>query len=156
MAILITGGAGYIGTHTMVELLNAGRELVVVDNFINSKPCSLERVKQITGKDFKFYEVDLLDYDALERVFKENDIDSCIHFAGLKAVGESCEQPLRYYHNNLTGTFNLCSLLAKYKSIICLSSTLFPPFQSDFAGFSILKSPFTNKVANEFIILMEL
>ena len=114
MAILITGGAGYIGTHTMVEFLNAGRELVVVDNFMNSKPCALERVKQITGKDFKFYEVDLLDREGLERVFAENSIDSCIHFAGLKAVGESCQKPLLYYHNNITGTLNLCELMQKY------------------------------------------
>lgn len=124
MAILITGGAGYIGTHAMVEFLNAGREVVCVDNFSNSKPCALERVKQITGKDFKSYEVDLLDYDALEKVFIENKIESCIHFAGLKAVGESCEKPLLYYHNNLTGTFNLCSLLQKYgaKRIVFSSS----------------------------------
>lgn len=124
MAILITGGAGYIGTHAMVEFLNAGREIVCVDNFSNSKPCALERVKQITGKDFKSYEVDLLDYDALEKVFQENEIDSCIHFAGLKAVGESCQKPLMYYHNNLTGTFNLCSLLGKYgaKRIVFSSS----------------------------------
>ncbi len=124
MAILITGGAGYIGTHTMVQLLEAGRELVVVDNFLNSKPCSLERVKKITGKDFKFYEVDLLDYDALNRVFEENDIDSCIHFAGLKAVGESCEKPLWYYHNNITGTLNLCDIMQKHgaKRIVFSSS----------------------------------
>lgn len=125
MAILITGGAGYIGTHTVVELLEAGRDVVVVDNFSNSKPCSLDRVKKITGKDFRSYNVDLLDYDALERVLKENrDIDSCIHFAGLKAVGESCSQPLRYYHNNITGTLNLCKLLAEYgaKRIVFSSS----------------------------------
>ena len=124
MAILITGGAGYIGTHAMVEFLEAGREVISVDNFSNSKPQALKRVKEITGKSFKSYHVDLLDYDALEQVFKENNIDSCIHFAGLKAVGESCEQPLRYYHNNLTGTFNLCSLLSKYgaKRIVFSSS----------------------------------
>lgn len=124
MAILITGGAGYIGSHTMVELLEAGRELVVVDNFLNSKPCALERVKQITGKDFKFYQVDLLDRDALEKVVAENEIDSCIHFAGLKAVGESCEKPLWYYHNNITGTLNLCEELQKYgaKRIVFSSS----------------------------------
>lgn len=124
MAILITGGAGYIGSHTMVELLEAGRELVVVDNFLNSKPCALERVKQITGKDFKFYQVDLLDRDALEKVVAENEIDSCIHFAGLKAVGESCEKPLWYYHNNITGTLNLCEVLQKYgaKRIVFSSS----------------------------------
>ena len=108
----------------MVEFLEAGREVICVDNFSNSKPRALERVKEITGKDFKSYEVDLLDYDALERVFRENKIESCIHFAGLKAVGESCEMPLRYYHNNLTGTFNLCALLAKYgaKRIVFSSS----------------------------------
>ena len=124
MAILITGGAGYIGTHTMVELLEAGRELVVVDNFCNSKPCSLERVKQITGKDFKFYEVDLLNREALEKVFEENDIDSCIHFAGLKAVGESVSMPLWYYHNNITGTLILLETMKKYgaKRIVFSSS----------------------------------
>ncbi len=124
MAILITGGAGYIGSHTMVELLEAGRELVVVDNFLNSKPESLERVRKITGKDFKFYEVDLLDYDALDKVFCENDIDSCIHFAGLKAVGESCSKPLWYYHNNITGTLNLCDIMQKHgaKRIVFSSS----------------------------------
>ena len=124
MAILITGGAGYIGSHTMVELLEAGKELVVVDNFLNSKPLALERVKKITGKDFKFFEVDLLDRDALEKVIRENDIDSCIHFAGLKAVGESCQKPLWYYYNNVTGTLNLCELLQKYnaKRIVFSSS----------------------------------
>ena len=124
MAILITGGAGYIGSHTMVEFLNAGRELVVVDNFVNSKPVALERVKKITGKDFKFFEVDLLDKEALDKVVRENNIDSCIHFAGLKAVGESCAKPLLYYHNNITGTLNLCEVLSKYnaKKIVFSSS----------------------------------
>ena len=114
MAILVTGGAGYIGSHTMVEFLSAGRDLVVVDNFLNSKPESLRRVKELTGKEFRFYEVDLLDKEALERVFLENKIEACIHFAGLKAVGESCEKPLLYYHNNITGTLNLCELLSRY------------------------------------------
>ena len=124
MAILITGGAGYIGSHTMVEFLEAGRELVVVDNFLNSKPEALERVRRITGKDFKFYQVDLLDYEALDKVFEENDIDSCIHFAGLKAVGESCAKPLYYYHNNITGTLNLCNIMQKHgaKRIVFSSS----------------------------------
>ena len=124
MAILITGGAGFIGSHTIVELLNAGRELVVLDNFCNSKPVVLDRIKKITGKDFKFYEADLLDYDAVEKIFKENKIESVIHFAGLKAVGESVEQPLRYYHNNLTGTFTLCEIMQKYgaKRIVFSSS----------------------------------
>ena len=124
MAILITGGAGYIGSHTMVEFLNAGRELVVVDNFMNSKPEALERVRKITGKDFKFYQVDLLDKEALDKVVRENNIDSCIHFAGLKAVGESCAKPMLYYHNNITGTLNLCEVLSKYgaKRIVFSSS----------------------------------
>lgn len=124
MAILVTGGAGYIGSHTMVEFLNAGRELVVVDNFVNSKPEALERVKKITGKDFRFFQVDLLDKEALDKVVRENDIDSCIHFAGLKAVGESCAKPLLYYHNNITGTLNLCEVLQKYnaKRIVFSSS----------------------------------
>ncbi len=124
MAILITGGAGFIGSHTIVELLNTGKELVVVDNFCNSKPIVLDRIRKITGKDFKFYEVDLLDREALDRVFAENKIESTIHFAGLKAVGESVAQPLRYYHNNLTGTFNLCEVMQKYgaKRIVFSSS----------------------------------
>ena len=124
MAILVTGGAGFIGSHTIVELLNDNREVVVLDNFCNSKPVVLDRIREITGKDFKFYEADLLDYDAVETVFKENKIDSVIHFAGLKAVGESVSIPLRYYHNNLTGTFNLCSLMQKYgaKRIVFSSS----------------------------------
>ena len=124
MAILITGGAGYIGSHAMVEFLNADKDIVCVDNLSNSKIAALERVKQITGKNFKFYKTDLLDYDELEKVFLENKIESCIHFAGLKAVGESCEMPLKYYHNNITGTLNLCRLLDKYnaKCIVFSSS----------------------------------
>ena len=125
MSILITGGTGFIGSHTIVELLAAGRDVVVVDNFSNSKPIVLERLHTITGKEIKFYQVDLLDREGLEKVFVENpDIDSCIHFAGLKAVGESCAQPMRYYHNNLTGTLILCELLAKYnaKRIVFSSS----------------------------------
>jgi UDP-glucose 4-epimerase len=113
MAILITGGAGYIGSHTCVELLNAGQEIVVLDNYYNSKPESLKRVKQITGKDFKFYECDIRDRDGLQRIFDENDIDSVIHFAGLKAVGESCKIPLEYFENNVSGTVTLCEVMAK-------------------------------------------
>ena len=124
MAILVTGGAGFIGSHTIVELLNANADIVVLDNFCNSKPVVLDRIKQITGKDFKFYEADLLDYDAVDKIFAENKIDSVIHFAGLKAVGESVSQPLRYYHNNLTGTFNLCDIMQKHgtKRIVFSSS----------------------------------
>src|SRR4051794_2511718 len=101
MAILVTGGAGYIGSHTCVELLNKGYEIVVVDNFSNSKPAALKKVQKITGISFKSYSIDLMDEENLEKVFKENDIESVIHFAGLKAVGESVNLPLWYYRNNL-------------------------------------------------------
>ena len=128
MAILITGGAGFIGSHTLVELLNEGNEVVVVDNLANSSEISLERVKQITGKDFKFYKVDIRDREGLEKVFKENDIESCIHFAGLKAVGESVGIPLEYYDNNVYGTLVLCELLRKYnakKLVFSSSATVY-------------------------------
>ena len=113
MSILVTGGAGFIGSHTVVELLESGEDIVIVDNFSNSSPDVLEKIKEITHKDFKFYEVDLLDEENLEKVFRENNIESVIHFAGLKAVGESVEKPIEYYHNNITGTlillrYNLC------------------------------------------------
>lgn len=124
MAILVTGGAGYIGSHTCVELLNAGKEIVVLDNFVNSKPEALKRISDITGKSFKSYEVDLLDRDGVRRVFEQNQIDAVIHFAGLKAVGESCKIPLRYYHNNITGTLILCQVMAEAgcKKIVFSSS----------------------------------
>lgn len=112
--ILVTGGAGYIGSHTCVELLNANYEVIVVDNFSNSKPEVLKRIKEITGKDFKFYQVDLLDKDSLEQVFAENKIDAVVHFAGLKAVGESVQVPLRYYQNNITGTLVLCEVMQRH------------------------------------------
>ena len=124
MAVLVTGGAGYIGSHTCVELLESGKDIVVVDNFCNSKPEALNRIKRITGKDFKFYEADLLDRDAVKKIFDENDIDSVIHFAGLKAVGESVSIPLRYYHNNITSTLILCEEMAAHgvKKIVFSSS----------------------------------
>lgn len=124
MAILITGGAGYIGSHTVVELLKAGRELVIVDNFSNSKPIVLDRIRKITRRDFKFYEADLLDREAVKRIFDENKIDSVIHFAGFKAVGESVSKPIMYYNNNLTGTFILCDEMSKHgcKRIVFSSS----------------------------------
>lgn len=128
MAILVTGGAGYIGSHTCVELLNAGFEIIVVDNLSNSKTESLNRVKEITGKDFKFYKVDLLDKTALENVFSENNIEAVIHFAGLKAVGESVSVPLRYYHNNITGTLYLCEVMEKFgvkKMVFSSSATVY-------------------------------
>lgn len=128
MAILVTGGAGYIGSHTCVELLNAGYDIVVVDNFSNSKPESLKRVQEITGKTLKFYEVDILNKEALEKVFEENNIEAVIHFAGLKAVGESVQIPLKYYHNNITGTLVLCEVMEKYgvnKIVFSSSATVY-------------------------------
>ena len=124
MAVLVTGGAGYIGSHTCIELLNAGHEIIVVDNYSNSKPESLQRVKELTGKDFAFYEVDLLDRAGLEKVFAENQIEAVIHFAGLKAVGESVSIPLHYYHNNITGTLILCEVMNRYgvKNLVFSSS----------------------------------
>jgi len=125
MSILITGGAGFIGSHTAVEFLNAGYDIVIADNYCNSSPKALDRIRQITGKDFPAYEVDLCDKAALEKVFIENpDIDSAIHFAGLKAVGESVQKPGLYYYNNLVSTLNLVELLAKYdaKRIVFSSS----------------------------------
>jgi len=122
--ILVTGGAGYIGSHTCIELLNAGYEVTIVDNFSNSKPEVLKRIKEITNKEFKFYKADILDKEALEEVFKADKIDAVIHFAGFKAVGESVALPLKYYHNNLTGTFILCELMEKYnvKNMVFSSS----------------------------------
>lgn len=124
MAILVTGGAGYIGSHTCVELLNAGYEVVVVDNLYNASRKSLERVEQITGKKVAFYEADILDREALNEVFDREQIDSVIHFAGLKAVGESVAKPLEYYHNNITGTLILCDVMRKHgvKNIVFSSS----------------------------------
>ncbi len=140
MAILVTGGAGFIGSHTCVELLENNYEIVVMDNFINSKPESLNRIKQITGKDFKFYEADLLDKAAIETIFNENDIDAVIHFAGLKAVGESVAQPIRYYHNNITGTLLLCQVMQEHnvkKMVFSSSATVYGnpksvPIREDF------------------------
>ena len=122
--ILVTGGTGYIGSHTCVELLEKGEEIVVVDNFCNSKPIVIDKIKEITKKEFKFYECDLLDKPKLEKVFQENDIKEVIHFAGLKAVGESVQKPLEYYHNNITGTIMLLEVMKKYncKKIVFSSS----------------------------------
>lgn len=122
--ILVTGGAGFIGSHTVVELLNAGYSVVVVDNLVNSSSESLERVKKITGKSIKFYKDDLLDKEALQDIFEKENISSVIHFAGLKAVGESCKIPLEYFNNNITGTINLLMAMEKYnvKSLVFSSS----------------------------------
>lgn len=124
MAILVTGGAGYIGSHTCVELLNAGYEVVVYDNLSNSSEKSLERVEQITGKKVTFYKGDILDRERLNEVFEKENIDSCIHFAGLKAVGESVEKPWEYYNNNISGTLTLTDVMRKHncKNIIFSSS----------------------------------
>lgn len=124
MAILVTGGAGFIGSHTCVELLNAGYEVVVVDNYYNANPKSLERVKELTGKDFKSYECDIRDSEGMDKIFKENKIDAVIHFAGLKAVGESCQKPIEYYDNNIGGTLKLCDVMRNNgcKNIVFSSS----------------------------------
>ena len=114
MAILVTGGAGYIGSHTAVELLNEGREIVIIDDFSNSKPEVLEKIKQITKKEFKFYEVNYLDRKALEKVFEENEIEAVMNFAGYKAVGESVSKPLEYYENNVSGAVILLQTMKKY------------------------------------------
>ena len=124
MAILVTGGAGYIGSHTCIELINAGYEVVVLDNLVNSSEKSLERVEQITGKKVPFYKVDILDAEGMNEIFEKESIDSVIHFAGLKAVGESVAKPWEYYHNNITGTLMLCDVMRKHnvKNIIFSSS----------------------------------
>lgn len=112
--VLVTGGAGYIGSHTCVELIEAGFEPIVVDNLCNSKPLSLERVKQITGESITFYQADVTDRDALRKIFKEHDIAAALHFAGLKAVGESNDIPLRYYNNNVEGTVALAEVMEEF------------------------------------------
>lgn len=124
MAILVTGGAGYIGSHTCIELINAGYDVVVLDNLCNSSEKSLERVAQITGKKVPFYKVDILDRAGMDEIFEKESIDSVIHFAGLKAVGESVAKPLEYYHNNITGTLLLCDVMRSHnvKNIIFSSS----------------------------------
>jgi len=126
--VLVTGGAGYIGSHTVVELLNKGEEVVIIDNFSNSNPEVLDNIKKITGKDFKFYEIDYLDKEKVEKVFEENKIDSVINFAGFKAVGESVEKPLEYYHNNIGGAVILLETMRKYnvkKFVFSSSATVY-------------------------------
>jgi len=126
MSILVCGGAGYIGSHTCVELLDAGYEVVVLDNLSNSSEKSLERVKQITGKEVKFYKGDILDRDILKKILETETIESCIHFAGLKAVGESVANPWEYYNNNIGGTLTLVDEMRKHgcKNNIFSSSLL--------------------------------
>ena len=124
MAILLPGGAGFIGSHTAVELLNAGKEIVIIDNFSNSKPQVLEAIKKITGKDFKFYEMDYMDREKLEKVFEENEIEAVMNFAGYKAVGESIQKPIEYYTNNISGALVVLDTMRKYncKTFIFSSS----------------------------------
>lgn len=124
MRILVTGGAGFIASHTNVELLNAGHEVIAVDNLVNASRESIKRVEHITGKKMTFYETDLCDKEALEEIFLKETFDAVIHFAGLKAVGESCEKPLEYFENNLCGTIYLLDMMKKYqvKSLVFSSS----------------------------------
>ena len=128
MAILLPGGAGFIGSHTAIELLNAGKDIIIVDNFSNSKPEVLESIKKITGKDFKFYEMDYLDNQKLEKVFQENKIEAVLNFAGFKAVGESVKKPIEYYKNNISGALVLLETMKKYnvkKFIFSSSATVY-------------------------------
>lgn len=128
MAILLPGGAGYIGSHTAVELLNAGKEIIIIDNFSNSKPEVLDKIKTITGKEFKFYQIDYLDKEKLEEVFKENKIEAVLNFAGYKAVGESVQKPIEYYTNNISGCLVLLDTMRKYnckKFIFSSSATVY-------------------------------
>ena len=140
MKVLVTGGAGYIGGHTCVELLNAGHEVVVIDNFVNSKPEALDNIRKITGKDLAFYKADLRDREAVRRIFEEHQIDAAIHFAGLKAVGESVHKPMEYYDNNLGGFFVLAEEMAAHgvkKLVFSSSATVYGmnnpvPFREDY------------------------
>lgn len=128
MKVLVTGGAGYIGSHTMVELLNGGYEVVCIDDFSNSKPITLDNVKKITNKDFSFYEGNVCDKSILKKIFEENKIDIVIHFAGFKAVGESVKMPLKYYRNNLDSTFSLLEIMNEYnckKLVFSSSATVY-------------------------------
>jgi UDP-glucose 4-epimerase len=158
MTILVTGGAGYIGSHTCVELLNAGYEIVVLDNFLNSKPESLKRISKITGKDLKFYNVDLLDYSAIKSVFHENEIEAVIHFAGLKAVGESVTLPLHYYNNNIVGTLNLCRVMEKYEvyNLVFSSSATVYGFQEQVPLFEELPLQATNPYGRTKLMIEEI
>ena len=140
MKVLVTGGAGYIGGHTSVELLNAGHKVVVIDNFVNSKPEALDNIRKITGRDLAFYKADLRDREAVRRIFEEHQIDAAIHFAGLKAVGESVHKPMEYYDNNLGGFFVLAEEMAAHgvkKLVFSSSATVYGmnnpvPFREDY------------------------
>ena len=159
MAILVAGGAGYIGSHTCVELLDAGYDIIVVDNYYNSCPEALNRVKKITGKDFLFYECDILDREGMDKIFSENQIDAVIHFAGYKAVGESVKEPLKYFHNNIEGTVALCEIMEKHgcrKIVFSSSATVYGmpkevPIREDFP-LSVTNPYGRTKLMNEEIL----
>ena len=128
MTVFVTGGAGYIGTHTVLELLGQGYDVVVADNFSNSKPAAIRRVTELAGRDFPFYEIDVRNQTKLDKIFAEHKIDCVIHFAGLKAVGESVSVPLKYYANNLDSTIALCETMIKHhvcKFIFSSSATVY-------------------------------
>ncbi len=137
--ILVTGGAGFIGSHTCVELLNAGYEVIIVDNFSNSNPMILDRIEKITNRKVKSFNCDIRDENTLEKIFKENKIDAVIHFAGLKSVSESCQNPLLYFDNNIVGTINLCKIMQKFsvkKLVFSSSATVYgdtslPPYNEN-------------------------
>ncbi len=150
--ILVTGGAGYIGSHTCVELLNSGYNVIVMDNFSNSKPEVIKRVERIAGKSIKLYETDMLDYDKVCRIFEENRISAVIHFAGLKAVGESCEKPAAYYYNNICGIMEIIRAMIKYgcnKLVFSSSATVYgtdnpAPYVEDMPVAAASSSPYGN------------
>ena len=128
MAILVTGGTGYIGSHTVIELLEEGKEVIIVDNFSNSSPIVLDRIRKITNKNFKFYEIDTADKKALEQVFKENKVDSVIHFAAHKVISKSLLKPLEYYTNNIVSTLSVLGLMKKHnvnKFVFSSSATVY-------------------------------
>lgn len=128
MSVLVTGGAGFIGSHTAVELLNSGKDIIIIDDFSNSKPEALDAIRKITGKDFKFYEMNYLNREDLEKVFKENNIEAVLNFAGFKAVGESVKEPIKYYTNNISGALVLLDTMKKYgvkKFVFSSSATVY-------------------------------
>jgi len=160
MKILVTGGTGYIGSHTCVELINSKHEVVIVDNLYNSSESVLDSIETITNTRPKFYKIDILDYEKLEKVFKDNKFDAVIHFAGLKAVGESVEKPIEYYENNISGSLNIYKLMKKYNVnnlVFSSSATVYGddfevPFKEEY-GFGTTTNPYgTTKKMNEMII----
>lgn len=160
MKILVTGGTGYIGSHTCVELIQSGHEVVIVDNLYNSSKDVLDKIETITGSKPTFYEVDILDYDKLQKVFDENKFDAVIHFAGYKAVGESVSIPLTYYKNNISGSINLYQLMEKYNVnniVFSSSATVYGddfevPFKEEY-GLGTTTNPYgTTKKMNEMIL----